>query len=238
MELPPDIQLMGVLQDDRLVLESLRQKFDGPGVEQTAGTLIFTQSLPVGTGGTVELINFPVIQDQNQFDNEIRLDRTDSFTCMEVGMFLGYATTSALAARQAPDIMLTGPNPTSVAAGVGITDPLFWAFQRAQLIMKADTVTYIETFDMVRTRRVGVAQQGLDAGGGVLYSADQWGKDYGMARLVPSFTLSGAFKNSVQLKLPRPTSTAGIADTLTATVSLMFRGFFNQGGAEFKTAKV
>lgn len=237
LELPPDVRLIGVLTEEQLIIESLRQKFDAEGVEQTMGSIILAQPLDSGATGSAEIITFPLIADEAQFDNEIRLDRTDSFTIFQWGLFLGFRTTASLpAAKAGVDMMLAGPNPASITAG--LTDAMFWAFQRSKLILKTDTVTYVDTVDNVRSRRVGVAQQGLDPGAAVLYSADAWGKDHGMTPMRPTITLSGAFKNKVQIQLPRPTSTAGLVDTNTTHVTLLFRGILNQGGAEFRTAKL
>ena len=240
LEMPPDIQLVGALSEEQVILESIRTKFDQPGVEQTLGSLILAKRLPVTpAAAAVELITFDLMAPEGQiagkFDNEIRLDSTDSFTILEWGLFLGYATTpSPDVPTQGVDMLLAGPNPASIA--VGITDAMFWAFQRSRLIIKADTVEYIASADNIRSRRVGTSQQGLDPGGGTVYSADAWGADHGMSKMRPSITVSGSFKNSIQIQLPRSTVTGGVTDTLTFMATLVFRGYLNQGGAQFRTA--
>jgi len=232
--LPPDVGMLAVLQDDRLVLESIRTKFDALGVEQTAGTLILETKIPATT---MQTLKFEVMKDVGtQFDTEIRLDRPDAFTITKAGLFLGVRLVAGAAANQGCDRLFSGPD--TLFEALGITSDLIWAFQRGKLKLQSDTVVYVETFDVgLQSRRSNVAQRGLDPGAGDLYLDNAWGRDNGMSPMVPSITLSGAMKNVVEYTMPRPIVTSGISNTLEVHAVLVLRGFLSQGGAEFRTAK-
>jgi hypothetical protein len=225
---PTNAPKVVTLDRKQAVLDSIRMKFGGPGTVQTPGYL----RLEVRLGANTQTIRFNVIQDsQNQYDTENRLDRNDSFTVTDWGFYLGQKAVVAGDSQIGVDNLQTGPNPASIATG--LTTAIFDAIHGGRLRFVADSTVFLDSLDLLRTRMVGIAQAGLDPGGGTDYAASQWNEETGMAPMLPSITFSGAMKLELSVELPRSVAYATSA-TQNLHAVLIFRGFLNQGGAQFR----
>lgn len=181
---------------------------------------------------TQSAVSFDVLNNQgSQTINEKRLSITDSFVISALSvMFYTYNTTTANS--QEKSILHTFPNP-SVFAGVGEAASL-QGFYNGYLSIRVNSTVYMDSLDLYRFHRVGVAQQGL----GITttptsYYQSSWdGGDYGFYSLTPSIQLSGATKNEIIISLPSNITVTPAANYKTFAVCYL-RGFLQQNAAQF-----
>lgn len=232
MPLPAHFNYSAIIQDKRLVLESIREKYADTGVVITDSTLRLEQSCPSGT----QLINFALMESEGrQTATEKRLNRPDAFAITEIGICLGVLTSDDL---EGPVVQyITGPSPAATAIGV---TPLFIdLFHAGQISMVQNTVRLSTNWDNYRSRRVGTAQQGLATAFdsqdvAAEYEADAWASGGFLENLIPSQTLNGSLTNAITCEFPVPLfngETEPVPQTVFAV--LMMRGYLIAGGAKF-----
>jgi len=209
----------------RAIFNSIKKR---PGVVTTQSYLRLEQVL--GTQGNV---NFDVLLNQGQANaNEKRLAITDSFTVTSMAvMIYKQAAAGKISAAQ----LDTFPNPL-IYAGANEASAL-QALYNGYLTVRVNSTIFIDSFDVYRFYRVGVAQQGVETTTTPsVYVANSFDRgDYPFYSLTPGIRLSGATKNDLSLTLPESVAMAGTAGT-TNRVVLYLRGFLEQNGAQFQTA--
>lgn len=217
-------KIMGMGGRTRGVLNALKKH---PGVIDTQSYLRLEKQL-----GTQSSITFDVLNNQGaQTVNEKRLAITDSFVITSLSiLFYTYDTT--VANSQEKTALQTFPD-ANVFAGAGEADSLQGIYN-GFLSVRVNSVVYIDSLDIYRFYRVGVAQQGVETTTTPSsYLRSQWSNgDYGFYGLTPTIELSGATKNEITITLPSNISVAPAANYKTFVVCYM-RGLLRQNNAQF-----
>lgn len=210
----------------RATLNALKQR---KGVVITQSYLRLEQTL--GTQGSV---TFNVLVNQGaQNANEKRLNITDAFSITSLAMLI-YKVPNGSAISSG--VLDTFPNPLTYSAA-GEADAL-QALYNGYATVRVNSTIFIDSLDLYRFYRAGVAQRGLDvsAGANPAYVASSWERgDYPFYQLTPGIRLSGATKNELTITLPESVNMAGTLST--NRVVLYLRGFLEQNGAQFQAAK-
>jgi len=176
---------------------------------------------------TQSQVSFAILQTQPNnaglvYGFEKRLNISDAFVVLSIGLFLGRTTTTSTNANptnaQAAITRLhTFPNST-VFGGAGEAANLE-AIYNSSLNIKVGQVNWFPSIHTRKFYRVGQAQQG--AGPAVVTPASEWdGSDYGMLQLVPTITLNGNGNNEFTVTLPDSVNTA-VPGTTAASNSLV-----------------
>jgi len=183
--------------------------------------------------GTQSSVNFDVLNNQGaQTVTEKRLAITDSFVISAVSIMF-YEVTANTPARIAESTLHTWPD-ANVFTGAGAPAAL-QAFYNSFLSIRVNSTVYLDSLDIYRHYRVGVAQQGVETTTTPSsYLRSQWdGGDYGFYSLTPSIELSGATKNEISVQLPNNvTVTPGNVGGAVYAVCYL-RGFLRQNNAQF-----
>lgn len=212
----------------RAIFNSLRKR---PGVVTTQSYLRLEQTL-----GTQGQVNFNVLVNDGQADaNERRLAITDAFTVTSLAVVI--YKQAAAPAKISAGVLDTFPNPLiyTAAGEAAALQGLYNGF----LSVRVNSVVYIDSLDVYRFYRVGVAQAGVETTttpSGYVQSEYSRG-DYPFYSLTPGIRLSGATKNELSLTLPESVAMGGAGGT-TNRVVLYLRGFLEQNGAQFQPAKI
>jgi hypothetical protein len=208
----------------RSIYNSLKKH---PGVIDTQSYLRLEKQL-----GTQSSVTFDVLNNQGaQTVNEKRLAITDSFVITSLSiLFYTHDTTVANSQEKSP--LHTFPD-SLVFAGAGEADSL-QGFYNGFLSIRVNSVVYIDSLDIYRFYRVGVAQQGIETTTTPSnYLRSQWSNgDYGFYSLTPTIELSGATKNELTISLPSNLTVTPAANYKTFVVCYM-RGLLRQNNAQF-----
>lgn len=181
---------------------------------------------------TQSSVQFDVLNNQGaQTINEKRLAITDAFTVSALSIFF-YTYNTTVANSQEKTALQTWPN-SNVFAGVGEAASI-QGFYNGYLSVRVNSVVYIDSLDLYRFQRVGVAQQGVETTTTPsTYLRSTWdGGDYGFYSLTPSIQLSGATKNEINITLPSNITVSPAANHQTFVVCYL-RGFLQQNAAQF-----
>ena len=209
----------------RAVFNSLKKR---PGVVTTQSYLRLEQ--PLGTQGNIQ---FEVLINQGQQTaNERRLAITDAFTVTSLSVVIYKKASGGNISAAKLD---TFPNPLTYV-GAGEANAL-QAIYNGYLTVRVNSVIYIDSLDIYRFYRAGVAQRGVETTTTPsVYLASEWSKgDYPFYSLTPGIRLSGATKNDLNITLPESVAMAGTAGSTNYAV-LYLRGFLEQNGAQFNAA--
>jgi hypothetical protein len=185
---------------------------------------------------TQSAVTFDVLNNQGaQTVTEKRLAITDAFQISALSIFF-YTHNSTVANSQEKSRLHSWNNP-SVFAGAGEAASL-QGFYNGYLSIRVNSTVFLDSLDIYRFYRAGVAQQGLEqtvtptVG---TYQADSWdGGDYGFYSMTPSIELSGATKNEISISLPSNLTVTPAANHRTFVVCYL-RGFLQQNAAQFNS---
>ena len=181
---------------------------------------------------TQSSVSFDVLNNQgSQTVNEKRLAITDSFVISAVS-FMFYTHATNVANSQEKSTLHTFPD-SNVFAGVGEAASI-QGFYNGFASIRVNSTVYLDSLDLYRFYRVGVAQQGVETTTTPsTYLRSQWdGGDYGFYSLTPSIELSGATKNEIVVSLPSNLTVTPAANHETYIVCYL-RGFLRQNNAQF-----
>jgi hypothetical protein len=198
-----------------------------PGVIDTQSYLRLEKQL-----GTQSSLTFDVLNNQGaQTVNEKRLAITDSFVITSLSIFF-YTYATNVANSQEKSTLHTFPD-SLVFTGAGEAASL-QGFYNGFLSVRVNSVVYIDSLDLYRFYRVGVAQQGVETTTTPSnYLRSQWSNgDYGFYSLTPTIELSGATKNELTISLPSNITVTPAANHATFAVCYL-RGLLRQNNAQF-----
>jgi hypothetical protein len=180
-------------------------------------------------------ITFPILVNDSPAanNNERRLNISDEFQVVSWGVFL-YKKLTAQSIETT--ILNTYPNPTTFAKSgeAGALQALYNGFLTATI----DRKQIIPAFDAFNFYKVPDAQLGLVSAaiaGPVTYpvpNSAYLSNEWGFCEAIPTFRLSGAVVNQIQLVPPAAQDMTGTASVNYAV--LFMRGFLIQNGAQFK----
>jgi hypothetical protein len=180
------------------LLQSLLSK----GHRAAEGELVLFATL--GTSGSY---TFQVNENQNRLLTEIRLRQGDAFIPTHVGLYLANAPYAAPSDAQLAQVKKhTYPNTIVFGAAAGPLEAIY----NSRLQIQVNSVNLTETLYTQRFKRVGIAQQGLNASQGTsaalaasVYQQSSWDNDmYGMCALSQSIAFNGVQNNVINLLLP------------------------------------
>lgn len=171
--------------------------------------------------------SFPILQgDATTIYNEnIYLNRADSFTATSVGIFLG-GLTDAGASATASNYQLFGfQSEALTTAGITNANSLF---MHSYLNIAVNNVQYLQNFDVFRCYQAPIVQTGniFATGGDTTAQNSIDGGTSGFAPLTPTLQLSGTAKIDITLNLP-----TALAFTTAPVINLIFRGFLSLGAS-------
>lgn len=203
------------------------------GLQKQKGVIITQSYLRLEKEVTTQSsVNFDVLNNQGaQTINEKRLAITDSFVISGLSiLFYTHDTTSGGSQERATLHSFPDAN---VFTGVGEAESL-QAFYNGFLSIRVNSTVYLDSLDIYRFYRVGVAQQGVETTTTPsTYLRSQWdGGDYSFYSLTPTIELSGATKNELSISLPSNVTVAPAANFKTFVVCYL-RGFLRQNAAQF-----
>lgn len=166
----------------------------------------------------------------NQQSTEHRLKTPDSFIITEMSLMIR-KTTSTITAAQSK--LFTYPEAT-VFSKAGESQALENVYN-GFMTVKIDQTTWIDSLDLSRFRRVGLAQQGLavsaNATANIQLQSEQSNNSWGYDCLTPSIKLDGGSNNDITLNLPESIDMTGVSGTTNFAV-LVVRGFLVQRGSK------
>lgn len=183
---------------------------------------------------TQSSITFDVLNNQGaQTVTEKRLAITDAFQISALSIFF-YTHNTAVANSQERAALQTWPN-SNVFTGVGEAASL-QAFYNGFLSVRVNSTVFLDSLDIYRFYRAGVAQQGVETTTTPSsYLANSWdGGDWGFYSMTPSIELSGATKNEITITLPSNVTATPAANYATYCVCYL-RGFLQQNAAQFNS---
>jgi len=170
---------------------------------------------------------FQVNENQNKLVSEIRLRQGDAFIPTHIGLYLT-KTADATDAELSAAKKHTYPN-TIVFSGSNEAKNLE-AIYNSRLQVQVNSVNLTETLYTQRFKRVGTAQQGLNASTGSsvtpaasVYQASEWSNDmYGMCTMSQSIAFNGVQNNVINLILPASVAAGGTSSNNYAII--VFKG--------------
>jgi|Laugrespbdmm15sn_2_1035079.scaffolds.fasta_scaffold07386_3 hypothetical protein len=186
---------------------------------------------PVTTASDLKLVlelksnktayTFPVLigDDTSNFPESILLNRADSYTATEMGLFIGAKNTVN---DTAYDIF---SYPNTVEFGQD-ADTLKTIFNAATIDVTINNVQYLQNFSCARFRTVGqtqYTQMGNPA------TQDQFDATFGYYPIIPTLQLSGTAKVNITLNLPQALNLSGSNQLLVVMINL--RGFLSLGAS-------
>jgi hypothetical protein len=195
------------------------------------------QRNPVTTSSDLKLLvpivagktsyTFPVIQgdDTQNYPEAILLNRSDAFTAIEIGLFVGKKASVADTAYN----LFTYGNIAEFGATDGVS--LRTLFNNATLTATINNVQYLQNLSTERFRWTPQTQNGvLGYAAQATINVDQWNEESGYFPLVPTLQLSGTSKLDLVLNLPAALTTTN-ASTNTYVITLSLRGFLSLGAS-------
>ena len=184
---------------------------------------------------TQSSVIFDVLNNQgSQTVTEKRLAITDAFQISALSIFF-YTHDTAVSNSQEKARLYSWPNPF-VFSGAG-QSPAMQAFYNGFLSIRVNSTVFLDSLDIYRFYRAGVAQTGLETTTTPSqYQADSWdGGDYGFYSMTPSIELSGATKNEISISLPSNVTVPPATATSATYVVCYLRGFLQQNAAQFNS---
>lgn len=170
---------------------------------------------------------FPILQgDASTVYNEnIYLNRADSFTATSVGIFLGGIQDGGTASTTSNYQLFGFQSEALTTAGVTNANSLFY---HSYLNISVNNVQYLQNFDLFRTYNAPIVQTGnIFATGGDTTGVNSInGSMSGFAPLTPTLQLSGTAKIDITINLP-----TALAFTVAPQINLIFRGFLSLGAS-------
>jgi hypothetical protein len=189
----------------------------------------------VASQGTIQ---FPILTNDSPAanNNERRLNISDEFQVVYWGVFL-YKKLTAQAIETT--ILNTYPNPTtfSKSGESGALQALYNGFLTATINRK-QIIPYFDAFNFYKVPNAQLGTVSAAIAGPATYTIANnayLSNEWGMIDTIPSFRLSGAVVNQIQLVPPAAQDMTGTASTNYAV--LFMRGFLIQNGAKFNGSK-
>ncbi len=225
---------------NRIMYDRIRKAYERLGkgkVRLTQSDLVLTQALDA----TTKSYNFDVLTNEGTVaQEENRLNITDEFVVLEIGLFLFARYGVAPIDTTKPYALLTAPI-TNIAAAQAGYGPLW----NGNLKFEVNNVVWLEKWNTQRHYVQPRQQADTQVAGTVAAHVPNSNlRHEGFYPNTPSITLSGAKKNDISLSLNNPMAAAGTiavtdqsATTLTYSVSkiaLVLRGFLAQNAAKFQ----
>jgi hypothetical protein len=192
---------------------------------------------PVTTASTLRLMlpvtanktsyTFPVLQGDavTAYPEAVYLNRADSFTATQVGVFLGGITDAGLASTTNNYQLFGFQSEALTTAVVTNANSLF---QHSYLNIAVNNVQYLQNFDLFRCFSAPIIQTGniFATGGDTTAQNSIEGMKDGFTALTPTIQLSGTAKLDVTINLP-----TALAFTVAPVINLIFRGFLSLGAS-------
>lgn len=167
---------------------------------------------------------FQVTENQQPVKNvtEVRVRQADVFIPLSVGFFIKRVTAAAAAftdAEHAYSKLHTFPDQYVFTAANEARN--LEALYNSNLQFNAGNQTLIQAMDVMQFRRVGMAQEGMQAsqqaaavGTNGSYSRSQWDSaDFGMAPLLQKIAFNGNANQNIVLQLPAAVDCAAAANS-------------------------
>lgn len=211
--------------NQRVAYNTIRKAYQNVGRKPvtTASTLRLMQSVAANK----TTYTFPIINGESgtTFGEQILLNRADSFTAIQVGVFIG-GLSNAGAADTTDAYQLFGFQSEALTAG-GVTNANS-LFQHGRLDISVNNVNYLQNFDLLRCYSSPIVQTGniFATGGDTTAMNSINGSQDGFAALVPSLQFSGTAKVDITITLP-----TALAVTNACEINLIFRGFLSLGAS-------
>lgn len=174
-----------------------------------------------GINGSQSSVTFPILATQPNNVNTIwnmekRLNISDSFIVLSIGVYLGQSPTTLTAVptavQNAQTQLYTYRNPSLFAAAV---DSVYNGY----LSIKIGNVNWFPAISLRKFYRVPQAQQVAAATNQNGIGKDEWETDYGLMKLTPTLTLNGNGNNDFTVTLPDgATSLAGASGSYNSLV--------------------
>jgi hypothetical protein len=192
---------------------------------------------PVTTASTLRLMlpvtanktsyTFPVLQGDavTSYPEAIYLNRADSFTATQVGIFLGGITDGGVASTNNAYQLFGFQSEALTTAVVTNANSLF---QHSYLNIAVNNVQYLQNFDLFRCFSAPIVQTGnvFATGGDTTAQNSIEGMKDGFTALTPTIQLSGTAKLDVTINLP-----TALTFTVAPVINLIFRGFLSLGAS-------
>jgi hypothetical protein len=183
---------------------------------------------------TQSAVTFDVLNNQgSQTVTEKRLAITDAFQISAISL-LFYTHDRTSAGSLEKSTLQSWPN-SNVFTGAGEAASL-QAFYNGFLSIRVNSTVFLDSLDLYRFYRAGVAQSGVETTTTPsVYLANSWdGGDWSFYSMTPSIELSGATKNEITVTLPSNVTVTPAANHDTYCVCYM-RGFLQQNAAQFNS---
>jgi len=207
----------------------LREYITGPDAKRKyPGNVIITDSwlrfeVSIQSAG-VSSVKFNTLTNEGGLSpTEQRLNMTDRFCAAQISVVLMRAigATAATDAQKAIAKIHTFPNDKVFTGGAGTESANLEGAYNGNMKITVDSVVYVQSLDIRRFYRVGMAQQGQAVSSVAttgVQGASQW-EDYAypFAPLTPAITLSGIGKNDFIINTPN-----NIAIDMQATAAQNF----------------
>lgn len=171
--------------------------------------------------------SFPILQGDatTVYNENIYLNRADSFTATSVGIFLGGLTDAGASATTSNYQLYGFQSEALTTAGCTNTQSLFY---HSYLNIAVNNVQYLQNFDIFRCYQAPIVQTGniFATGGDTTGQNSINGSTSGFAPLTPTLQFSGTAKIDITLNLP-----TALAFTTAPVINLIFRGFLSLGAS-------
>lgn len=209
------ISSVGIRQNFSLIKKAFASKGRTPVTTASDLKLV----LPLQSNKTS--YTFPVLvgDDTNNYPESILLNRADSYTATDMGLFIGLKASNSDTAYD----IFSYPNANEFGAD---TDTLKTIFNASTIDVTINNVQYLQNFSTARFRTVGQTQQ-VAAGMSTPAAQDQFDATFGYYPIIPTLQLSGTAKINITLNLPQALTLSG--STIVVMVNL--RGFLSLGAS-------
>ena len=170
---------------------------------------------------------FPILQGDatTTYNENVYLNRADSFTATSVGIFLGGIQNDGTASTTSNYQLFGFQSEALTTAGVTNANSLFY---HSYLNIAVNNVQYLQNFDLFRTYSAPIVQTGniFATGGDTTAPNSINGAMSGFAPLTPTLQFSGTAKIDITINLP-----TALAYTVAPQINLIFRGFLSLGAS-------
>lgn len=182
---------------------------------------------------TQSQVSFAILQTQPNnaglvYGFEKRLNISDAFVCLSIGLYLGRSAATApnanlTNAQAALTTLHTYPNPAVFTGGTGEAANLE-SIYNSSLNIKVGQVNWFPSIHTRKFYRVPVSQQVAAATNQNGIGRSGWETDYGMMQLVPTITLNGNGNNEFTVTLPDSVNTGTATGNNTNSLVLVLDG--------------
>lgn len=182
---------------------------------------------------TQSQVSFAILQTQPNnaglvYGFEKRLNISDAFVCLSIGLYLGRSAATApnanlTNAQAALTTLHTYPNPAVFTGGAGEAANLE-SIYNSSLNIKVGQVNWFPSIHTRKFYRVPVSQQVTAATNQNGIGRSGWETDYGMMQLVPTITLNGNGNNEFTVTLPDSVNTGTATGNNTNSLVLVLDG--------------